>query len=102
MIETKIVYGSYEQSIWAFAELELSIQNAVDQMTASFTESEKRKKVGKLIETLQVIEGDLILSQSASGLKEKVHHFFNDKTFGTIEQMRIELELRYKAEVVWL
>jgi len=62
-METKITYGFYEQSVWDFAQLELSIQNAVDQMVASFTEQEKRKRLNKLMDTLQEIEGHLILSQ---------------------------------------
>ena len=50
-----------------------------------------------MMETLIDIEGEL-LSQTMKGLfKENMKKFMNLKTFGTIEQMRIEMELRFKA-----
>jgi hypothetical protein len=30
-------------------------------------------------------------------MKEKIQSFFDDKVFGSFEQMRVEMELRYKA-----
>ena len=85
MIETKITYASYEQTLWDFAELDIQIQNAVEQATATFSEVEKRKNVKKLIESLVEIEGDLIQAVSKTTTKESVKRFFNAKTFGTFE-----------------
>ena len=101
-METKITYENHEQSLWDFSGLQLSIQNAVDQMSASFSEGEKRKKVNKWLEAIADLEGDLIQSVSKTNSKDSVKKFFNSKTFGTFEQMRVEMELRYKAEQVFL
>lgn len=60
MIDTKITYASYEQSLWDFAGLQITIENQVNNMTASFSENEKRKKLNKLLESIADIEGDLI------------------------------------------
>jgi hypothetical protein len=60
MMSTKIMYGGYEQTVWNFAGLELSIDNALHQMTASFTEQEKKKKLSSLMDALLDIEGDMI------------------------------------------
>jgi hypothetical protein len=71
-------------------------------MCASFSESEKRKQVNRLLESIADIEGDLIQAISKTTYKDLVKKFFNMKTFGTFEQMRVEMELRYKAEQVFL
>jgi hypothetical protein len=71
-------------------------------MCASFSVIEKKKKVGKLLDTLLEIEGDLHLAMAKTSLKDSVRKFFKVKTFGTFEQMRVEMELRYKAKQVFL
>ncbi len=35
-------------------------------------------------------------------MKEKIQSFLDDKVFGSFEQMRVEMELRYKAQKVIL
>ena len=35
-------------------------------------------------------------------MKEQVRAWLNERSFGTMEQMRVELELRFKGEQVWL
>ena len=40
----------------------------------------------------------MIQAISKTNYKESVRKFFRNKTFGTFEQMRVEMELRYKAE----
>ena len=86
MQDTRLVYGSQEQSLWEFSHLQLSIQSAVDQLTAQFTEGEKRKKLNKLLDSIADLEGDLIQALSkTSSTKESVKRFFNSKTFGTFE-----------------
>jgi hypothetical protein len=39
---------------------------------------------------------------ASTNVKESVHKFFHTKTFGTVEQMRVEMVLRYKAKSVFL
>ena len=96
-METKIMYGGYEQRLWDFAQIEITLNNVLTSMSASFTEQEKKRNVQKMMETLIDIEGEL-LSQTMKGLfKENMYKFMRLKTFGTIEQMRIEMELRFKA-----
>jgi len=75
----------------------MTLNNVLQSMSASFTESEKKRNVGRLMETLIEIEGDLLSQTMKSTLKENMKKFMNLKTFGTIEQMRIEMELRFKA-----
>ncbi len=49
------------------------------------------------------LEGDLIkVVSEAPTAKEKLNKFFNLKLFGSFEQMRVEMEIRYKAENVFL
>ena len=55
-------------------------------MCATFSDSEKRKKLNKLIECIADIEGDLIQATSkTANTKESIRRFFNNKTFGTFE-----------------
>lgn len=96
------MYGGYEQTIWNFAGLHLSIDDALHQITASFTEIETKKKLHFLMDALLDIEGDMIKATTDVPIKEKVKRFFNTKTFGTFEQFRVEMQLRYKAQQVFL
>ena len=82
---TKVTYANYSQPLWDFAELELSIQNAVESMCASFSISEKKKKIGKLHDAILDIEGDLHIALAKVSPKESIHRFFNMKMFGTFE-----------------
>lgn len=54
-------------------------------MNASFSQVEKRKKVGRLLDALLDIEGDLHLAMAKTNPRETFHRFFNFKTFGTFE-----------------
>lgn len=54
-------------------------------MSASYSLAEKKKRVGKLLDSLLDIEGDLYLAMAKTNVKESVHKFFNFKTFGTFE-----------------
>lgn len=55
------------------------------------------------MECIAEIEGELIRVVSpAPNIKESIHKFFNLKLFGSFEQMRVEMELRYKAQSVFL
>ena len=71
-------------------------------MIVSFTDVEKKKKLSKLVDSLIDCENHLSKISAKTNLKQTVHRFFNEKTFGTFEQMRIEMELRYKAQPVSL
>jgi hypothetical protein len=54
--------------------------------------------IKKLIESINAIRGELIKVVSEAGsYKEGFKKFMNMKHFGSFEQMRVEMELRYKA-----
>jgi hypothetical protein len=65
---------------------------------SSIPESEKKQNLGKLIACLSEIEGDLSREVNDTDIRDSVRKFFNSKLFGTFEQMRVEMELRFKAE----
>jgi hypothetical protein len=54
------------------------------------------------MQSIDQIEGELILSLADTDFKTKVNRFFNNKVFGSFEQMRVEMEMRYKAQQVFL
>ena len=54
-------------------------------MCASFTESEKRRKVNQLLECIADIEGDLISAIAKTTQQDEVKKFVHNKTFGTFE-----------------
>ena len=54
-------------------------------MSASFSIVEKKKRVGKLLDSLLDIEGDLHLAMATTSVKDSIHKFFHSKTFGTFE-----------------
>ena len=66
-------------------------------MYASFPEVDRKKNLHAIIDTL--VDCELYLGNIINKvpIKQQVNRFFNEKTFGTFEQMRVEMELRYKA-----
>ena len=75
----------------------MSLEHAVQSLVVSFSEHERKTKLGKLADSLMDCETHISKMFAKCTLKESIHRFFNEKTFGTFEQMRIEMELRYKA-----
>lgn len=66
----------------------------------TFSEAERKKKLAKLIELLVECENHLNRIFQNLPWKESIKRFLNEKTFGTVEQMRVEMEIRYKAQIV--
>ena len=94
--DTIIQYEGEDMTMWDFATMQLSIYHS--SHIATFSENEKRKKLSKLIECVTDIEGELIkVVSDAPTTKEAIHKYFNIKLFGSFEQMRVEMEIRYKA-----
>ena len=101
MEECIVEFDGDEMTLWDFSKVHLQFQQR--SFTLKFAENERKRKLTKLFESIQSIEGDLIrVISEAPTYKEGIRRFFDDKLFGSFEQMRVEMELRYKAEKVIL
>lgn len=100
MEETATNYAGTEMSLWEFANLQLDYHMTGETHTVKVTD---KRNLSLLMEQVLEVEGDLIkVVSEAPNLKEKFDKFFHLKLFGSFEQMRVEMEIRYKAENVFL
>lgn len=104
MEETIVQYDGDNMTLWDFSQLQIQTNlNDFEGSLASFSDQEKRKKLSKLMECISDIEGELLrVISPAPSTRESITKFFNLKLFGSFEQMRVEMELRYKAHSTYL
>lgn len=95
MEDLLINFEGDQVTLWDFAGLDLDVNH---NFRASIAENDKKRKMSKLFESIQDIEGELIKVVSDSpNFKEGIRKFLSIRHFGSFESMRVEMELKYKA-----
>ena len=94
-------YQQREFSIWDFSSLQVYPHSL---SIASVPEGEKRNNnFSHLMQAISVIEGELIkVVDDNPDQRAQLIKFLNCKIFSSLEHMRVEMELRYKAQQVFL
>jgi hypothetical protein len=71
---------------------------------AQIPEGEKRNNnMSNIMQAISVIEGEMIkVVDENPDRKAQLKKFLNCKVFASLEHMRVEMELRYKAQQVFL
>ena len=101
-METLIVrYNNREFSLWDFALLQVFPHSLA---IAQIPEGEKRNNnLSNIMQAISVIEGEMIkVVDENPDRKAQLAKFLNCKIFASLEHMRVEMELRYKAQQVFL
>ncbi len=68
----------------------------MEQPSVAFEDKDK-KKIGRIIDQVNDIEISITRILTKLPFVENVKRFINEKTFGTFDQLRAELLLRYDA-----
>jgi len=105
MFKVKLLHCGQEMSLWDFAGIGDSEQDGggVGNEKVIFEEKVRKGRLAKLCEALT--ESEVFVAQifDELDLKTSIRRWWNLKIFGTFEQLRTEMELRYpQSETVFL
>lgn len=61
-MDAKLTYGNNLQTLWEFADIEISFMHSIESMTVVIPDNENKRKINKVIEALNDIQGSMIQS----------------------------------------
>lgn len=96
-IEEIGIVGDEVASLWEWFE---EVRDEADWVDVVFEDFPYNTAAKKALKVTQVLKDRLMLSCGKLPLKQSIQRWFSDTTFGNLDQMRVELKMRFPCEEV--